>query len=89
MRGIRQGCPIFPYLFLLAAQILCVHVNLKGITIAEREVVICQLADEATLCLSNDRQILLAINIMDSFSKALGLYLNIQMFDFFFFYKRM
>ncbi len=80
-RGIRQGCPISPYLFLLAAQMLCSHIkasSLKGVTIAEREVIISQLADDTTLFLKDERQISLAINIIDSFSKASGLCLNIQ-----------
>ncbi len=80
-RGIRQGCPISPYLFLLAAQMLCSHIkasSLKGVTIAEREVIISQLADDTTLFLKDEKQISLAINIIDSFSKASGLCLNIQ-----------
>ncbi len=51
-RGIRQGCPISPYLFLLAAQLLAEQVkqsNLTGISIAGREVIISQLADDTTL----------------------------------------
>ncbi len=59
-RGNRQGCPISPYLFLLAAQMLCSHIkasSLKGVTIAEREVIISQLADDTTLFLKDERQI--------------------------------
>ncbi len=44
----------------------------------EREVIISQLADDTTLFLKDERQISLAINIIDSFSKASGLCLNIQ-----------
>jgi len=39
-RGISQGCPNSPRLFLLAAQLLYAHIktsNLKGVAIAERE----------------------------------------------------
>ncbi len=60
---------------------LCSHIkasSLKGVTIAEREVIISQLADDTTLFLKDERQISLAINIIDSFSKASGLCLNIQ-----------
>lgn len=86
LRGIRQGCPISPYLFLLAAQILCSHIkasSLKGVTIAERQVIISQLADDTTLFLKDESQISLAINIIDSFSKASGLYLNIKKCELF------
>ncbi len=60
---------------------LCSHIkasSLKGVTIAEREVIISQLADDTTLFLKDERQISLAINIIDSFSKASGLCLNMQ-----------
>ncbi len=62
-------------LFLLAAQTLCSHIkasSLKGVTIAEREVI------RHNPFSKDERQISLAINIIDSFSKASGLCLNIQ-----------
>ncbi len=39
--------------------------SLKGVTIAEREVIISQLADDTTLFLKDESQISLAINIID------------------------
>ena len=80
-RGVRQGCPISPYLFLLAAQLLCEHIkhsNLKGITIADRTIIISQLADDTTLFLKNSSQVSLAISLIDHFTKASGLRLNLK-----------
>ncbi len=48
-RGIRQGCPISPYRFLLPMQLLAIHIknsNLKGISVANRSILISQLADD-------------------------------------------
>ncbi len=53
-RGIRQGSPASPYLFILCTQLLATHIknsSLKGITIADREIIISQLADDTTLFL--------------------------------------
>ncbi len=80
-RGIRQGCPISPYLFVLAAQLLADQVkqsNLTGISIAGREVIISQLADDTTLFLKNSNQVAVALGVIDAFSKASGLHLNIS-----------
>lgn len=51
-RGIRQGCPLSAFLFLLPMQILAYFIKnscLKGITIAGREIRLSQLADDTTL----------------------------------------
>ncbi len=83
-RCICQGCPISPYLFLLAAQLLADHVkqsNLTGISIAGREVIISQLADDTTLFLKNSDQVAVALGVIDAFSKISGLHLNISKYE--------
>ena len=53
---VRQGWPISQYLFLLAAQLLCDHIKsskLQGIFIADRTILISQLADDTTLFLKD------------------------------------
>ncbi len=50
--GVRQGCPIFPYLLLICAQLICNSIKLspvKGITIFGKEILISQLADDMLL----------------------------------------
>jgi len=80
-RGIRQGCPISPYLFLLCTQILTTHVinsSIQGISIAGRDIIISQLADDTTIFLKNASQIPVTIHVISQFSKASGLCLNIN-----------
>ena len=80
-RGVRQGCPVSPYLFLICTQLLSEFIklsHLKGITIAEREIIISQLADDTTLFLKDASQVSVAIDIIKSFSNASGLCLNIS-----------
>uniref|UniRef100_A0A8C7XZI9 Reverse transcriptase domain-containing protein n=1 Tax=Oryzias sinensis TaxID=183150 RepID=A0A8C7XZI9_9TELE len=80
-RGIRQGCPVSPYLFLLVPQLLTDHIKssaLEGINLIDKELIITQLADDTTLFLKNEKQIPVAFDIIGTFSKASGLCLNVN-----------
>ncbi len=80
-RGVRQGCPISPYLFLIATELLHLHIRespLKGITVDDTEVVITQLADDTVLFLKDASQVAVALKTLEPFSKVSGLRLNIN-----------
>ena len=79
--GIRQGCPVSPYLFLICAQLLSDFIKqspIEGISIAGKEIIISQLADDTSLFFKNASQISVAINWISIFSSASGLHLNLS-----------
>ena len=82
LRGIRQGCPISAYLFLLIVEILAINVrnnkNIKGIKLQTREIKISQLADDTTLFLENELSIKYVKEILYDFEIISGLRTNID-----------
>lgn len=79
-RSVRQGCPITPFLFLLVVEVLSLYVksslDIKGISVFEKEIRITQLADDTALFLRDKQYISSAIALVDQFSIASGLELN-------------
>ena len=81
-RGVRQGCcPLSPYLFILAAEVLAKTVrnnmSIRGFSLGNDEVKISQYADDTTLILDgSEKSLTSAIPILDDFGKISGLKLN-------------
>ena len=80
-RGVRQGCPLSPYLFVLSVEILAKALkrnrNVKGIYVGQEEIKISQYADDTTLILNGSQASLsAALNTLDDFGEISGLKLN-------------
>lgn len=74
-RGVKQGCPISPSLFILATEMLAILI--KNSIIESINVFISQLTD-TTLFLKSIDQVPKAIKRVNHFSKFSGLKLNIN-----------
>ena len=80
-RGVRQGCPLSPYLFILSAEMLASairkNINIKGIYVNGMEIKSSQYADDTTLILDGSHESLLSsLAMLEDFSKVSGLRLN-------------
>ena len=80
-RGVRQGRPLSPYLFILSAEILAKAIrknpNIRGVSINNNDIKISQCADDTTLILDGSREALIsALRFLDEFSNLSGLKLN-------------
>ena len=81
LRGVRQGCPLSPYLFILSVEVLAKavrnNVSIRGFSLNNNEIKISQYADDTTLILDGSKEALsLALNMLDDFSRISGLRLN-------------
>ena len=79
-RGIRQGCPLSALLFLMAAEVIATVIRssdiIKGITVKDISIKLCQLADDMTLFLSNNSSVSFALQLFEEFYRYAGLKLN-------------
>lgn len=81
-RGIRQGCPISPFLFVLAvekmADVIRGNDNIEGIDLLDTHTKILQFADDSSLFLRNEASLLEALRIIVIFETLSGLGFNLQ-----------
>ena len=80
-RGVRQGCPLSPYLFIIAIELLSnrisKHPDIKGIQMNNVEIKNTLFADDATFITDGKRKSFeTLIDVLDDFEKNTGLRLN-------------
>ena len=79
-KGIRQGCPLSAYLFLIAVELLAQKVrnseDVQGIKIYEEFIKISQLADDTTCFLQNLKSLKATLKILERFGNCAGLKVN-------------
>ncbi|RUA07247.1 MAG: hypothetical protein DSY43_00290 [Gammaproteobacteria bacterium] len=81
-RGVRQGCPLSGPLFVLAVEILAYAINnnteIKGIKIRQKEIKLCQYADDTTCFLEDSESIKNLLSLLEKFKIISGLEPNID-----------
>ena len=81
-RGLRQGCPLFPFLFILSAELLTNKIRqdpkIEGIKFQENEIKLSQFADDTTLFCADLETVKEALKLVDEFGRLSGLTLNVK-----------
>ena len=79
-RGIRQGCPISAYIFILCAELLAqklrANADIHGLNIGETEFKLLQFADDTVLILKDTSSLKFSLDILKDFATVSGLRLN-------------
>ena len=79
-RGVRQGDPLSPYLFLLAVETLAIAIRaseeIKGIVINQEETKLLQYADDTTAVLADLESAQKLFQLLDKFKELSGLKVN-------------
>ena len=81
-RGVRQGCPLSAYLFLLVVELLACEIRcntaINGIPLKNNELKISQMADDTTIFLNNSKSIPILLQLLEQFALCSGLNTNVE-----------
>ena len=83
-RGIRQGCPLSALLFIITTEVMASKIrednDIVGLTVPDinKSVKILQYADDAVLCMNNEREVKKCIDIINEFGMISGMQLNLS-----------
>ena len=81
-KGVRQGCPLSPYLYILSAELLANKIRqdstVKGIKIFGNEFKLSQFADDTTLFNADLGSLEKALKIVEVFGRLAGVFLNVK-----------
>ena len=81
-RGIRQGCPISAFIFILCAEMLSEKLrtckDVKGLVIGDITYKVTQFADDTALLLKDTNSFAEALKVLNIFYKCSGLKLNMS-----------
>ncbi len=79
-RGVRQGCPLWAYLFILTIEVLANKIrfekNIKGININNKTIKLSMLADDLKLILTKLGSVESALKLLIKFSQCSELKIN-------------
>ena len=79
-RGVRQGCPISPFLFVIAAEIMAINIrrniNIPGICIGDIELKISLFADDTTCFIGTKEGLTALFELLHRFQLCSGLKIN-------------